>query len=118
MGYRYSIGFPTSYSQCAESGARSGAARLYGQVAFKGVRATRMQRDDDRDGFQIVYHATPVVTFLADGRTILRDGGWKTVTTKARMNACGLRVGTGPGGRWWVGDDIYVDGVIVDRHSC
>lgn len=31
-------------------------------------------------------HNTNVVTFYEDGRTLLNSGGWKTVTTKDRMN--------------------------------
>ena len=34
----------------------------------------------------IVYRGTAVVTHYRDGRTLLRSGGYRTVTTKRRMN--------------------------------
>ena len=54
-----------------------------GQIQTVGRRATRVTREN---GITTVrYHATDVVSF--DDVTItLRTGGWKTVTTKARMN--------------------------------
>ncbi len=40
----------------------------------------------DTDGMtKVVYHSTPVVSFN-DKVIILKTGGWKTVTTKTRMN--------------------------------
>lgn len=40
----------------------------------------------DREGFtNVIYHNTAVVRFNAD-TVILNNGGWKTVTTKTRMN--------------------------------
>ena len=46
---------------------------------------TYLQR---RDGGAIAVklHETDVVTFNADGSTVLNSGGWRTVTTKARIN--------------------------------
>ena len=38
--------------------------------------------------FGVRLHDTNVVEFHADGRILLNSGGWKTVTTKQRMNAC------------------------------
>jgi len=34
----------------------------------------------------MVYHRTAVVTFRPNGDMILNDGGWRSVTTKARIN--------------------------------
>ena len=39
----------------------------------------------DADGTHIRYHSTDVVSFTNETIT-LRTGGWRTVTTKARMN--------------------------------
>jgi hypothetical protein len=36
--------------------------------------------------FGVRLHSTMVVTFLPDGRTVLDTGGWKTVTTRDRIN--------------------------------
>ena len=40
---------------------------------------------DKKDYIEVWYHNTPVVTWYRD-RIILNHGGWKTVTTKRRMN--------------------------------
>lgn len=37
-------------------------------------------------GYSIILHRTPIVTYHPDGRVTLRSGGYRTVTTKARMN--------------------------------
>ena len=47
---------------------------------------TRAVRHDDAVG--IVLHNTEIVTFYADGRTRIMVGGWDTMTTRARINAC------------------------------
>lgn len=47
-------------------------------------RATRIQRRGD--DIVIHYQATDVVTYKPDGTTILDSGGWRTPTTKQRMN--------------------------------
>ncbi len=40
----------------------------------------------DNNGMtKVVYHRTPVVSFNAD-KIILNTGGWRSVTTKLRMN--------------------------------
>lgn len=40
-----------------------------------------------RDGETVIrLHGTDIVRRLADGSVILNSGGWKTVTTKDRMN--------------------------------
>jgi hypothetical protein len=49
------------------------------------VCATRVIRRD-ANTIVVQYHNTDVVTYKADGRVILNSGGWKTPTTKARMN--------------------------------
>jgi len=39
-----------------------------------------------------VYHGSDVVTWNSDGTAELDHHGWKTVTTKRRMNQCGFNV--------------------------
>lgn len=49
-----------------------------------GKTATSVSTDDD--GYtRVIYHSTVVVKFN-DKRIILNTGGWKTATTKLRMN--------------------------------
>lgn len=43
-------------------------------------------------GHAIRLHNTTVVLFSANGSVTLNSGGWKTVTTKDRMNKAGVRV--------------------------
>lgn len=40
----------------------------------------------DADTVAVRLHDTDIVTYHADGRIVLKTGGWKTATTKARMN--------------------------------
>ena len=60
-------------------------------------------------------HQTDVVTFHADGRVTLDSGGWRTMTTKDRMNYSPLTVFSDKG-EWLVkspGSDAvpYFDGI-------
>lgn len=41
------------------------------------------------DAIALRLHATDVLTYFADGRTVLRSGGWQTYTTKDRLNRFG-----------------------------
>jgi hypothetical protein len=41
---------------------------------------------DYGDCVVVKYHATYIITIYPDGRYLLDNGGWYTVTTKARMN--------------------------------
>ena len=54
-----------------------------GQIDEVGRHATTVRRH--KGVLSIVYHNTEVVNASPD-RVILNDGGWRTVTTKARMN--------------------------------
>src|SRR5579864_7126511 len=38
------------------------------------------------DSIHLKLHDTYIITWYADGRTELNSGGWRTVTTKARIN--------------------------------
>jgi hypothetical protein len=56
----------------------------------------------DNGDVGIILHATEVVTIHADGTYTLRSGGWRTLTTKDRMNTyCPYRV-TQCKGEWSV----------------
>lgn len=51
----------------------------------KGKRATKLHRLSDGT-IALRYHATDVVLATPGGRVILESGGWRTLTTKTRMN--------------------------------
>ena len=56
-----------------------------GQTQRVSGRATRVWRDST--GMLVVqYHNTEVVTAYPDGSVFLRTGGWKSNTTRQRMN--------------------------------
>ncbi|KKM25263.1 hypothetical protein LCGC14_1596730 [marine sediment metagenome] len=64
-------------------------------------------------------HATDVVTYHPDGSTTLNSGGWRTVTTKDRMNAYGPVQVWQDRGVWYIGKGwqnkgtVYADGITV-----
>lgn len=43
----------------------------------------------------VIYHQTAVVKFATSGQVWLNSGGWRTVTTKARMNQVSEYYGLG-----------------------
>lgn len=108
---------------------RSGATRQTKSSAFNGrppATARKVANNTFRytteDGCEVFrLHTTDVVTRLPDGRIKLDSGGWKSVTTKDRMNAFapGYYVTSGKGG-WRVGrrgdwskNVAFYDGMIL-----
>ena len=63
-----------------------------GQMQTIAKRKTRITTEDGI--IRVRYHSTDVVTF-DDATITLRTGGWKTVTTKARMNQTSNEYGLG-----------------------
>ena len=83
---------------------------------------TYLQRRED-GSIAVRLHETDILTFHADGRTVYNSGGWRTVTTKARMNEYGpLRLYT-ERGVWyasipcdnWESRFAYSDGLTVHK---
>ena len=70
---------PTSYQSAATF--LSGKNRK----VVRGKRATEILRVSD-NCISLYYWSTPVVTWYSDGKTVLRTGGHKSVTTKRRIN--------------------------------
>jgi hypothetical protein len=66
------------------------------------------------DAVSVRLHSTDIVTFRSDGRVVLDSGGWRTVTTKERMNRFvpGVRVFSDRG-RWFVSPVGRFDSVAV-----
>jgi len=69
----------------------------------------------------IQLHGTDVVTFAPSGAVTLNSGGWKTVTTKARMNEWAPFQVWSDRGTWYVGSGIlngkprvpFADGMTI-----
>lgn len=49
-------------------------------------RATRVSQPDETGAINVRYHDTDVVRVFSDGSIRLDSGGWRTATTKLRMN--------------------------------
>ena len=62
--------------------------KLKGRKSCKAGNNTFLVRTDETT-ISLVYHATPVLTFHADGRTQYFTGGWYTTTTKKRLSDYG-----------------------------
>ncbi|KKL46278.1 hypothetical protein LCGC14_2347120, partial [marine sediment metagenome] len=73
--------------------------------------------DEFPDEIAIRLHNTDVLTFYADGRVRYDSGGWKTVTTKDRMNTYGLWPVYPERGRWYIRvkghEYVYADGMTI-----
>ena len=64
-------------------------------------------------------YSTDIVTYHPDGRITLRSGGWRTYTTKARINGYApVWVGSDGAGGWDVSTDTdsaqFINGVTID----
>lgn len=96
--------------------------RLGNRDSRKVANNTYMQRRENGT-IAIRLHSTDVVTFHPDGRVTLDAGGWRTVTTKQRMNLfapAGVRISQDRGlwtvqvGGWENGVSYgYADGITI-----
>lgn len=87
------------------------------------IGAHKTSVNEDGQFCAIRYHATDVVKFN-DKEIILNSGGWRTNTTKTRMNQTSNEFGLGfrvfqEKGYWWVEhggqESIYTDGIVLRR---
>lgn len=75
-------------------------------------------------GIAVKLHQTNVVTFHPDGTTTLNSGGWRTVTTKERINSFSPARVYSDGGLWFVsyrdnhGSKTYQPDDCSEWHSC
>ena len=103
---------PTSYGACEKF--YKGKTRT-GKIAHN----TWVIDASDTPGemaYGIVYHRTRIVKFSVDERAVLNTGGWRTSTTKARLNACGFNVWQEVGNWYLTVRDItydFVDGIEI-----
>lgn len=90
----------TTFKQ-AEQHLSKGRNRYDGRPIANNTRL--IQRDADTVAYRL--HNTDVVTKHRDGRVTLSSGGWRTVTTKDRLNSYApVRVGSVKG-VWYVSHD-------------
>ncbi len=91
------------------------AGRNPARRTIKGPRATYVTRKGP-DLIALTYQTTEVIIAREDGRVILDSGGWKTVTTKARINEygpCGYSLGQHKG--IWT---LYGPGPVAPSITC
>lgn len=69
-------------------------------------RSTRLQRMAE-DTIVVRYHSTAVVSYYADRPTMLNSQGWRTVTTKARINEYSPANLCQNKGVWYLVDHVY-----------
>src|SRR5687767_4430618 len=98
----------------------SEAAAFLGRKASRPLpgRSTRMERRGDA-AIAVRYHDTDIVTFWGDGSLTVNSGGFRTVTTKARINEyTPIRVSQ-KRGLWYVGHGeniaMFADGMGVNH---
>lgn len=88
------------------------------RLKIRGLVETALYRLDD-DSIGLSYWNTVVVRFHRDGTVTLNSGGWRTVTTKARIAACGIDLSQRKF-EWFIrqgnGEEIpFFDGIQLDR---
>lgn len=110
-----SIAYPSSHSA---------AVALLGNKARTKVGHNTWLEVKDAMRVALVYHNTAIVTYYADGRVVLDNGGYYSVTTKARisgaMRAAGIGGLTQRKGEWYFvfdsGNELpYVNGQVFYR---
>jgi hypothetical protein len=101
----------STYQEALELVRHAGTGKLMEQKKIGNNTWARLLEDES---VAVRLHGTDVVTFMPDGRVKLDSGGWRTVTTKARMNehARAVRVYS-ERGRWFVSPTGWLDTVAV-----
>lgn len=62
---------------------------MYGETRIPICGNTWLQRETDGErviSYALVFHNTKIIRYLPDGRISLNSGGYRTATTKHRMN--------------------------------
>lgn len=78
-----------------------------------GTVATTISQDRETEVLRVTYHSTDVVKVFPNGRIELDSGGWRTATTKTRMNQASNQLGLGFT-VWQKDFNWYVD---IDGHT-
>ena len=73
---------------------------------------TLFRLDDETIGVRL--HHTTVVSIHKDGTFTLRSGGWRSATTKERINRYGPAYVSQRNFEWYVGGFMFFDGIKVD----
>lgn len=68
------------------------------------------------DDYALRLHKTDIVTFKKNGDRVLSSGGWRTPTTKDRINSAGFRISQ-IAGVWYLSGQLFQDGIIVTKRN-
>jgi hypothetical protein len=68
----------------------------------------------DADTLAVRLHATDIVLIHRNGTFTLNSGGWRTVTTKARMNDHSPARISQTKGVWYIGGVEFTENIVVD----
>lgn len=68
----------------------------------------------DADTLAVRLHATDIVLIHRNGNFTLNSGGWRTVTTKARINDYSPARVSQTKGVWYVGSVEFTENIVVD----
>ncbi len=95
--------------------------RLGSRESRKIGNNTYLQKREN--GIAVKLHETDVVTYLPSGDTILNSGGWKTATTKDRINSYSPKIIHQKNGLWYMGrwhepeNFLFQDGIIIKENG-
>ena len=62
-------------------------------------------------------HQTDIITIKPNGNQILNSGGWKTPTTKERINYYSNARIYQEKGVWYIGECMFYDGIEIDKNG-
>lgn len=79
---------------------------------YKWANNTRIQKRGR--AYAVRLHETDVVIIRPDGTYRLNTGGWRTVTTRDRINRVTPCFVLQTKGIWHIGDILYEDGMLID----
>lgn len=100
----------TNYESAADYLA---AGRNHDRRQVSGIRGTVVHRID-ADTIALRYQDTDVVRWYADGTASLHTGGWRTATTKSRINEYSKARLYTVKGIWYVQSSAFVEGMRID----
>lgn len=83
------------------------------ESGYKLANNTRLQKRGN--AFAVRLHETDIVMIRPDGTYRLNTGGWRTVTTKDRINSFIHRgILSQRKSIWYLGDTTFYDGMLID----
>ena len=72
---------------------------------------------NDKGDIDLTFHQTKIITYFKDGGHDLFSGGYRTVTTKRRMNQFTRCQIVQRRGAWYVNGQPFVEGMVLNHGS-